>query len=182
MEAPVNRRASQAVSQRDQLRRATQTAHAKAEARWFRMGSFANRSSYDTWLSSLFLAHARLGAVATKDGMLSRYGRIEAARKSALLSDLEADYIDCSETRPVSASWSWGVLYALHGSSLGASVLLKTNAIDASWPRRYLEEMRGFATSGQLSKFFRDLNATPANTEEMVAGANAVFDLLAANN
>ena len=169
------------ITNRDQLRHATQAAHTEVEGRWFTFGSFNSRSSYDHWLSSLYSAHASLGAAAVKASALRRYAEREAARRDALMSDLGASQTDRPEAQPVSAPWAWGVLYALHGSALGASILLKSNAVQPGWPRRYLVEMREFAASGQLKEFFRALNAASADVQGMAKGAHAVFDLLASS-
>jgi heme oxygenase len=96
-----------------------------------------------------------------------------------LANDLGLSKVKKTDISSPNSAWSWGVLYALNGSSLGASVLLKKGAIDAAWPRQYLEEMRRFAKSGMLKSFFDELNAAPFKVEDMATGANDVFNLLA---
>jgi len=72
------------------------------------------------------------------------------------------------------------VVNVVNGSAWGASQVLKSGALGADWPRAYLQEMRGFATSGQLKGFFERLNAAPVPPADLAEGANAVFSFLSA--
>lgn len=173
---------TQLSTNRDILKQATEEAHACAEARWFSSGSFASRPSYDGWLSSLYFAHEALGQSATRFDALKRYALEETRRRNALVRDLGGRQQQWQQPARHSESWSWGVLYALNGSALGASVLLKTGAIQASWPTHYVEEMRNFATSGGLAAFFQSLNDDKLNATEIVCGAHSVFDALVEQN
>jgi heme oxygenase len=167
------------VSNRDRLKRSTKTAHACAEARWFSSGSFASRTAYQHWLSALLHTHSAYGLAAVQSAGLRQYSAIEAKRRTALERDLDVSVQYDGIQQNASLDWSWGVLYALNGSALGASILLKSGSVLADWPTEYLAEMRGFAASGQLKSFFDDLNAEYLDTGEMLKGANAVFNCLA---
>ncbi len=173
--------ATQFSQNRDFLKHVTGAAHATAEKSWFSSSAFASRVAYSDWLSALFEAHATLGAAATKSSALKSYRNAEERRRRAIALDLGFQSMAERSTCVPSQSWSWGVLYALNGSALGASILLKTGVLNPQWPKSYLNEMRLFATSGQLKYFFEHLNEEELDREAMADGAIAVFDLIASS-
>lgn len=159
---------------RQRLKAATLQAHARTEAAWFGRAAFADLATYRHWLSAMQQVHLGLGvdaAHALGDGA-------EAARLAALDTDLgncpQAEHV------PQSAppSWAWGVQYAINGSALGASILMKSAALQPDWPTAYLETMRSYATSGALNAFFQTLNAQDLDHVQATEGATQVFTLL----
>jgi len=169
-------------SNRHNLKEMTSGAHDRAETRWFSRGKFTSRDSYLHWLEAMRSVHMSLGATAVREAALTQYSSIEAKRINALSLDLGMPKSSLKIKVPaeVSAAWSWGALYALNGSSLGASILLKSQSVQSDWPNRYLQEMRYFATSGALGEFFAELDHLKLNRKEAARGANAVFSALAA--
>lgn len=171
------------LSNRQYLRAMTSAAHDKAEARWFSRGQFASRESYQHWLRSMHRVHSTLGAHAVQHEHLTPYSAMEYERAQALSVDLdipEKPAFAVTLEQPSSA-WPWGVLYALNGSSIGASTLLKSGQIMAEWPNQYLQVMTRFATSGALGTFFAELDSRELNLSDCVSGATAVFSALAAD-
>lgn len=162
---------------RDRLKHATQGSHAQAEAAWFGHARFADRAAFLGWLSALNEAHGRLGLPAARclgdEDLLAA----EHSRLAALRQDLGCGPGLGSRKAPTQ-SFAWGVLYSLNGSAMGASVLLKSNVIAPGWPSAYLRQMRSFATSGGLKRFFRMLDQQVLAEAEAVAGAEAVFRLM----
>lgn len=168
------------LSHRNWLRAATQSAHEEAEARWFAPGTFASHHMYARWLRALRHAHCDLGAQAVRIPGLERFARTEQARANALCLDLELPPLEPGDAPRKPAGWGWGVLYVLNGSAMGASFVLKSGSVEPSWSRHYLEEMRCFATSGALKAFFDRLNAADVCPDDMLTGANDVFEFLSA--
>lgn len=161
------------------LKTATRRAHCAAEARWVGQTGFAGRHGYEGWLGVLHAAHSSLGRQAAAVLNDPKLQQAEQWRIAALESDLPGARQVVQAARPnPNRSYAWGVLYALNGSALGASSLLKSGAVPLSWPRSYLETLRRFAVSGDLATFFRQLDQAPLETALAVAGAHAVFDVV----
>lgn len=169
------------LSNRHYLKMVTSDPHDKAEARWFSSGKFTCRNSYEQWLQSMLHVHGSLGVKATAKTALPQYGNVEEGRFAALSLDLALPKTPSPIEAPseISTAWAWGVLYALNGSSLGASILLKSESVRTDWPSQYLHEMRQFATSGALGHFFAELDALKLDKSEAANGAKAVFSALA---
>lgn len=175
------RRAAAGVkrSPRHALKQATQTAHDAAEQRWTAGGAFTSRTTYDAWLTALHGAHLFLGRAAVRTPSTERYAFTEQVRLQAINRDLGLWPTGIPAAPATSEGWAWGVLYALNGSALGASILIKSGAVRPDWPHDYLSEMRLFAASGALKTFFEGLDACDAPLDALIDGANAVFSRLA---
>lgn len=165
------------LSHRAFLKEATLVSHARAEDGWTVAGAFPNRRAYLRWLHVQSGAHHALGARAARLLGLRQLIAAEQTRQRLLSRDLGGEPGQVQGTPPwLTESFAWGVLYALNGSALGASILLKRHADLEQWPTAYLQEMRRFAKSGELLAFFRELDAVPLERVEASAGARAVFD------
>ncbi|WP_298836223.1 biliverdin-producing heme oxygenase [uncultured Roseobacter sp.] len=166
MNAPPDNRLS--------LKAATSDAHASAEAVWFDAGAFSSPDRYRLWLGQMLAVHSDMGLRAAGTVMSGAYLAPEEARCAALARDLGTSPPPAPD-QPASESWSWGVLYALNGSALGASVIHRTISRENSWPLEYLTVMRDFATTGGVKQFFDRLNAVDLSENEARRGADAVF-------
>ena len=171
---------SAALSVRAYLKSATRQDHVRAEARWTNEGTFADRRTYQAWLGRMLDVHDALGFSAAKRSRWHSAAAIETSRHNALCQDLglpakrhngAGQSLDHDE--------AWGALYALNGSALGASILLKQGIAQFGWPVAYLSEMRRFATSGALGAFFPALDVQVSNREAALTGALAVFRMIA---
>lgn len=163
---------------RDRLRRATRDAHANAEHLWFSAGAFTDRATYLRWLTAMAHVHADIGHHAATALRTHIPERIETERAQALSQDLQKT-IPGGPNRPrLSESYAWGAMYVLNGSAMGASVLLKPGVLPPQWPRHYLYAMQSFSKSGQLRRFFDQLEARNLDHADSIAGATAVFHLL----
>ncbi|MCV3272753.1 heme oxygenase-like domain-containing protein [Roseobacter sinensis] len=160
------------------LRRRTRNCHERAEEAWFRGGEFGSRLSYEGWLAALCRAHSELGLPSARRLGDDQYIAIECGRCLALNEDLGTTGAVTGQAVQRTTSWAWGVQYALNGSALGASVLLKSGALQDGWPRAYLTQMQAFATSGALKRFFATLDALDLDIREAEAGAERVFSSL----
>lgn len=167
------------LDNRHLLKTAIRTAHERAEAGWVTEGRFADRAAYTAWLTAMAGAHVALGGPAARLLRDPEWRNEERARLSALKTDLSVALPVHEYSHGRSDSWAWGVAYALNGSAMGASVLLKSGAVSSGWPRRYLTVLRDYATSGRLHGFFRDLEGLRMDLDEASAGARDVFAALA---
>lgn len=165
---------------RSLLKDATRGVHEATEARWFSAGDFANREAYEQWLRAMSGVHETLAKPAVAHPTLAAYAPVEAERQSVLLLDIGDAQTETTSPIHGSEAWGWGVMYALHGSALGASMLLKSKSVGSGWPKAYLRLMAEFATSGQLKQFFDRLNAAQIEPVDMIRGATDVFTYLAA--
>ncbi|MEL7104393.1 MAG: biliverdin-producing heme oxygenase [Pseudomonadota bacterium] len=168
-----------AVDNRHVLKAATKSAHQRAEARWVTEGRFADRAAYSAWLAAMAGVHVTLGAPAARLLNDPSWRNEERQRLAALKADLSADLPECDTSPERSGSWAWGVAYALNGSAMGASILLKSGAVASGWPRRYLTVLRAYATSGRLHGFFAELAHQGIDLDEAGTGAKDVFAALA---
>lgn len=167
------------VSTRVLLKEATQSAHDMADATWGQASTFADAARYRAWLSRLRAAHARYGlAAATALGAADAME--EQARLRCLQSDLGEAGAPAKAAPAPSSDWAWGVCYALNGSALGASVMVKSYNVPERDGTRYLWHMRSYARGGQLGSFFGRLNACDLSVEDAAVGACMVFDLMGA--
>ena len=161
------------------LKAATRTAHERAEASWVTEGHFTDRAAYTAWLTAMAEVHATLGAWAARQLDDSKWRDEEQRRLSALEADLSVPLPVHHYRFDRTDSWAWGVAYALNGSAMGASVLLKTGAVGADWPRQYLTTLRDYATSGRLHGFFSALQDQAMDRDQAGRGARDVFAALA---
>ncbi len=169
------------ATNRESLRHQTREDHNRAESTWTKSGRFDSRQDYNAWLTALYHVHSALGVAAAQTLGASWLIDKEQSRCRALERDLGTCGSEKTPEKTGTRSWAWGVQYALNGSALGASLLLKSGAIDDSWPRNYLTEMQAFAKSGALKQFFSSLDRTPVDIEEAGHGARSVFGALADN-
>lgn len=167
-----------AQDNRHHLKVATLQAHHKTEAAWFGHNAFDSLATYKHWLNAMHDVHLALGLDAAHALSGQQGQQLETERLLALDADLSRLLAYAHTPDPVSDSWAWGVQYAINGSALGASILLKSAALQPGWPTAYLDTMRQFATSGALNTFFHDLNAQHLNRPEAEAGATRVFTML----
>ena len=162
---------------RMQVREETRELHDALDSEWWTSRGFASKQRYLAFLRAAQEAHSRFG-IAAASARADGSDRIEQARRLALILDLEEEtpqaMPDCDG---VDISFAWGVGYALNGSALGASKILKSGDLDQDWPRRYLELGQRFARSGAVRKFFDDLNVQTLERDKMINGATAVFSL-----
>ena len=159
------------------LRTATQSAHTAAEDRWTDHGSFASRAQYDGFLSVALECHLKLGLPAAEARMQGI--AFERHRIVALAQDLNCDVpVRSASPSGISADYAWGVSYALNGSAIGASILLKSDHRLKSWPTAYLALLQGYAKAGHLAQFFDALEAAPLDAERALQGAVDVFDMI----
>lgn len=166
-------------SNRQQLRDATQRQHARAENSWTRDGRFETLGDYCGWLEALWSVHHTLGQAAVKTSGEHMAAQAEQARVDALCLDLGRPVPDAPFDRSArSDSWALGVQYALNGSAIGAATLLKSNVIPPDWPTQYLQTMRDYARSGQLARFFVQLDQATLHLPDATIGAAAVFDAI----
>lgn len=168
-----------ALDNRHFLKAATRTAHERAETNWVTQGRFEDRAAYTAWLSAMAEVHATLGARAARCLDDPTWRDEEQRRLLAIEADLAVPIPVCEFGCDRSGSWAWGVAYALNGSAMGASVLLKSGAVAPDWPCSYLTVLRDYATSGRLQSFFRDLEGLRIDLDQASAGARDVFAALA---
>lgn len=170
---------SEATDNRGYLKAATHRAHERAETRWTVSGRFRDASAYIDWLRVMERSHRRLGLNAAACAYPHAL-QVEQIRISALGSDLGGGQGAPVTVAKISQSWAWGVLYALNGSALGASILLKSGAVPNAWPSAYLRVMRDYATSGGLVAFMRSLQQQALDLPQAANGADAVFEMIRA--
>ncbi len=168
-------------SNRAVLKAATKRAHMRAEATWTENGRFKHISHYRAWLQGLQAVHAGLGQAAAQ--VLGDTVQIaeEGRRAEALEEDLSERACSDGSQRQTTESWAHGVCYALNGSAIGASMLLKSGAIPDHWPQSYLRVMANYASSGGLKAFFDQLESSDLEMARAVEGAQAVFDKLSSD-
>lgn len=167
-----------AASNRTSLYQRTLVHHERAETYWTELGFLLNRDVYEQFLSGLFDVHTSLGAAAAA-ALGPETVKLERERRVALIADLQGVPANDQEYLPLSKSAAWGTLYVLNGSSIGASLLLRTNKIPNIWPQAYLQAMRRFAKDGSLSEFFAALDIQTLDMEQASTAAKAVFDRVA---
>ena len=166
----------QFTSNRVVLRNETSVEHAAAEQVWTSDASFVSLGVYQQFLSMLMSLHLDLGSPAAD--VLGVTPDLEEQRIKALADDLEVK-VPIRNTASLTSDQAWGVCYVLNGSALGASLLLKSKAVEPSWPTSYLQVMRAFARSGELAKFFRSLDAQRLDQIAAIQGARTVFQAIA---
>ncbi len=124
--------------------------------------------------------HVGLGTAAAEASGWAPGLLIEARRAQHLARDISTEAPPPRAVSPrLTPDQAWGVLYALNGSALGATVLLRSGLGADSWPRDYLHEMATFAKSGELRDFFDHLEHLELSLADAVAGAGLVFDAIA---
>ncbi len=160
------------------LKTATSQVHADTERLWTSDGVFRDQGVYFGWLGGMLVVHARLGLPAARMLGSKPYCEQEKARAAAIAEDLGHVLPVIPVAGNKSESWAWGVQYSVSGAALGASHLLRSDRLDGSWPRAYLDAMAGFARSGGLRDFLTALNAQDLDHGQAVAGARDVFQVL----
>ncbi len=160
------------------LKHATAAAHQEAEAAWSLNKAFADLKSYKNWLDAMLEVHEQLGMAAAASLGDSNALIIEQARVDAIRTDLGVTTATRRQSPLRSKCWAWGVLYALNGSAMGASILIKSSALHSNWPVTYLTLMRNFAASGDLFKFLETLNTAKLDRTSAAEGANDTFRML----
>lgn len=167
-----------AMSHRAFLRTATRRAHDAAEAAWPSVLGMQDESAYRAWLRAMLHVHRAIGLPSAL--RLEQTGLIaaERARISAIEGDLRQPPASAPGPSPRPVSWAWGAQYALSGSAMGASAILKASNARSALPRTYLRTMRAFAVSGDLKRFFADLDRCDISQREALQGAEAVFSMM----
>lgn len=166
-------------SNRQVLRRATRALHDRAEQSWAEVPE--TPAGLTGFLGAMYGLHSACGLIAA--GRSGRAGEIERERSriAALEQDLGADLpvpIPPHAPVPDGRDAAWGALYALNGSALGATVLLRIDG-GASTSSAYLRLMKDYARSGDLAAFFRALNTEELDLTAAASGACAVFEFMA---
>jgi len=168
--------AAEPVVNRHILRDATQKVHSLSEQRWAAI--FDQHQGLQRFLCAMHNLHITFGIQAAKSTRQPHAIDLEQHRLKALNTDL----FDCrfasepmSATMPIGRDQAWGILYALNGSALGATSLLRPGAALAQEPSLYLGLMRDYVQSGGLGRFIRALNSEPLNLPKAISGANMVF-------
>ncbi len=165
------------IPNRAYLKAATQQAHDEAEQHWAPGNLFVDKAVYFQWLSVLMEVHHTLGQPAAHALSCEAYIEAEAARRAALCEDLGDMAAGSAESVQRGGGHAWGVLYALNGSAIGASVLLKSGRIPGDWPTSYLLCMQEFARSKALKTFFAELDAQSFDMDDARCGAERVFSM-----
>lgn len=170
------------TSNRDALRAAIRESHDRAEAIWTGAGGIHVPDVYRDWLTCLCGVHTRIGLPAAR--ILGYAGEIEEElrRIEALSGDIGQPVPDVAPRGPQvgGADWAWGVRYALNGSMLGATQMLKSPDMAHHVRRAYLTCAHAYATSGKLAAFFRALNDRQLDLDAARAGAEQVFAAVSA--
>ena len=148
---------------RSALKASTEIAHAAAEEHLLGgRKSFDTRPQYDRFLCVALQAHAAFGVAAATATGQDWLEREEDQRPSA--------------ARKLTAAEGWGAGYVLHGSAMGASLMLKTGYLNSAWPCSYLNHMRRFAQSGCLRRFFNLLVTECRDLDGALHGARLAFE------
>lgn len=160
---------------RDILQRQTATAHERVERLFWTDRGFPSRRHYDGFLRGLQSAHATLGLPAAEHrGAEAVFA--ELAALDALSRDVGPAPLPLQTVR--TESEGWGISYALIGSALGASVILKSGHIPEDWPTEYLAHMQRLARSGSVKRFFSTIDDGCSDPETGAAGALRVFAVI----
>ena len=175
----VSRQSNPKMDNRGLLKQATALIHERTEAKWFDLGQFTSKEAYLKWLGAMLSVHADLGTPAAHAIADPNWVALEGERISALQRDLDLDHPPQNAAVKFGTSYSWGVLYAVSGSALGATVLERDVAARHDWPTKYLRKLSGFARSGGVRLFFDKLNQSHLEFDEAQRGATAVFEALA---
>lgn len=160
---------------RSSLRKTTYSLHQRLEQLWTPQDHFVSISSYRNFLRLLLNAHCEVGfraAIARGDETeLTR----ESERVAALGVDLTISSPEASLTPAMPNSYAWGVGYVLNGSALGASIIVKKNYILNNWPSKYMKLEQNYVRTGQMKKFFENLECSDLDVSEVERGAIATF-------
>ena len=162
-------------SNRDVLRMAIRESHDRAEAVWTGAGGIRVPSVYRDWLICLRSVHARIGLPAARTIGGPAEVEDELARINALSADIGAPLPAEPTETGAGGAWAWGARYALNGSMLGASQILKSGDMAHYSNRAYLTCARAYAKSGKLAAFFQALNARALDLDAARLGAEQVF-------
>lgn len=161
---------------RHALRDATRDVHNSAEGQWTH--SLGATGGGQALLLAMSMLHANFGQPAAQHAGGAAAVDLEASRLRALKQDgAQADVARKVTARPELSNrdYSWGVLYALNGSAMGASMMLQPGGIMAHEQSAYMTLMQNYARSGGLGAFFRLLNAQDLAIDTASKGASAVF-------
>lgn len=160
------------------LKQLTAPVHDRVERLWISDGVFLSENHYSEFLAALLAIHTRLGLSASQSVSDLEMQREERRRVSALSLELGLKIPSSCSSDAVAHDYAWGILYVLNGSTLGASQLLKLNALPAGWRSSYLELGRDYAKSGRAARFFRDLDSQSLDWQQAARGAMETFQLL----
>ncbi|MEM1161760.1 MAG: biliverdin-producing heme oxygenase [Pseudomonadota bacterium] len=172
--------AAEETTVRTVLRKVTQTLHRQTETVWTPSGRFVSEESYHKFLGALLSAHKEVGLAAAIARGDDEEAEEESRRIEALTADLQLDSPVCAPVPGIEMTpdYAWGVSYVLNGSALGASILLKGDALAPHWPRRYLTLGHQYARSGRLKNFFERLNTEAERSPAVERGATDTFSIL----
>lgn len=154
--------------------------HHLSELHWSDI--FACSDGLSRFLGAMQVLHKELGRDAAQRSGLADAVPLEQRRLDALRHDLKDSAPVASPPdfhKPQGRNAAWGVLYALNGSALGASMLLQPGAALAGQSSAYLNLMQDYAKSGALGGFFRALNGETLDINRAAAGADMVFSVMA---
>lgn len=166
------------LSLRHYLRRSTAPDHARAEAVHWTGSDFRDRAGYERYLNALQQAHLVWGCGAAQ--VLDQPD--EAARHEVyaglIAEDCRSDPPGATTPASMSRDMAWGVTYALVGSALGASMILRKLLQAHDWPMAYLKASHAHATSGGVLRIFDALDASGADRNRARQGACALFRVI----
>ena len=174
---------------RQRLRRATQMAHARLDARIGEHGLLSSRESYQAYLQATWTARQPLELALEASGASEVYTPWRERAVSAALSQditdlsgrppIDAPRGRCSSA-PLTAAQALGVLYVLEGSALGARVLEKRALAIGMTPTFGARHMaRQTAQPKAWSVFVDILDRAPLSAPDdlaCVAAARAAFE------
>lgn len=169
-----------ASSPRFLLRDMTASDHARAEAVHYQDQKFADQEAYFRYLACLYRAHKELGSAAAKQRNDPEEHAHHNQCAALICSDLGQRLGSATTVIQLSEDQAWGVSYALIGSALGATTILRAMHEQVDWPIDYLKATVAFAKSKGVAQFFGDLNAAAPEPDQAAAGARLVFDIIAA--
>jgi heme oxygenase (biliverdin-IX-beta and delta-forming) len=177
--------ASEPLSLRHHLRRATGALHERVDAYF---GQFLQQEDggYERFLSSSASAILPLeGALNAVNVSMVLPDWDQRSRSAALMLDLEELSIltptangASTPVLPADEAYLFGVLYVLEGSRLGARVILRElQEAKRDVPTRYLSHGEGKPLWQSFVKHLEASKASVINPEGVVAGAHAAFGM-----
>lgn len=168
------------LTTRFHLRDATSMDHAAAEAVHYAHQKFADKNAYFDYLTSLYAAHLTLGLPAAQLRQDVGEEAYHQTHVGLICEDLGHTPRPESACDPVrSLGEAWGISYALIGSALGATAVLRDLGSSSDWPTAYLDASARFAKSRGVATFFAALNAANPDPDEATFGARRVFARIA---
>ncbi len=169
---------------RRELQARTQKLHAFTEGLYWSGSGFHDYQRYIFFLGAILKAHSDLGMPAA----LRHGDRLAVDHEQNSILALQQDLGTAGRApdnfagQNCDADYAWGVRYALTGSHIGASVILKSRGVGDAWPQSYLRRAQAFAQSGGVRDFFETLDAAAPDVTRATLGAKAVFKCLSAGH